>query len=618
MTCENCKEFGDGKQFGFLDFELLECGERSGVDAVNQLVETARYSPFSGRRVFMLDEVHNLSPRAFEPLHSILEVRKPWVQTFILATTRLDKIPLPIQSRVKCFELHVLGPDESVRLLKTICAKEKYVVEDNALDLLASASQGKPRVLVRNLELVACPDHRITAGAVRKALNLDFADHLSSFARAFIAQDLQGQLQAVDQWRIEAPRKLDFIHRFLAHVYVNDVLRYEHADPLVDVLPPQDRVLVAQAMAERSNHAGVSLDAFWQDALEQLGARADVSDTDLRLRLAKFHRLVVGTSGATKRDAVTVKLPLAVRRNPTRLRAHGAPIADRPYLTQRQACAFYEIGSFMTQQYGVLYNARVTLIHRDLVIQDPSCAAGLTSELSHEIRGKLNYRLRPKRAVFHFCYTHEMCRRGLTSRLAMHIPKEYISEILSWVQTDFLATRNLTNRSHGLLASSSQFRSTARALDFHWTCVKAQMRGLDPSIFARSSTGVMAPLVELLAIPRRLRGPSAGACCGQSFGRSESLGPTARQQAEADNFEFLSAFRDGAWDHLYIGWQLDEFAARQREIKKREQEEAKLRTLFDANSDLSRARLTQSLAELRSSWPCDPRERRRPWRGWWR
>jgi len=152
-------------------------------------------------------------------------------------------------------------------------------------------------------------------------------------------------------------------------------------------------------------------------------------------------------------------------------------------------------------------------------------------------------------------------------------------------------------------------------LQFHWSSVRAQMRGLDPTVLERSASNGLTPLIELLEIPRRLRAATGGAECRKVFGTSESLGPTARR--EAAQMKFLSAFNDRAWSSLYIGWEIREYADRNLERKRRLDEEDKIRAMFAGGSELANVRRTDELRKLHASVPINPRLRWRTWSGWW-
>ncbi|MBA3726536.1 MAG: DNA polymerase III subunit gamma/tau, partial [Armatimonadetes bacterium] len=77
----------------------LDAASESGVDEVRDIIESAQYKPMEGRyKVFVIDEVHDLSGKAFDALLKTIE-EPPSHVVFILATTELNKVPLTIRSR---------------------------------------------------------------------------------------------------------------------------------------------------------------------------------------------------------------------------------------------------------------------------------------------------------------------------------------------------------------------------------------------------------------------------------------------------------------------------------------------------------------------------------------
>jgi len=129
---------------------------------------------------------------------------------------------------------------------------------------------------------------------------------------------------------------------------------------------------------------------------------------------------------------------------------------------------------------------------------------------------------------------------------------------VTWVRHRFFAKRFPQATMNALGVARVRRESLDARLKFHWSSVRAQMRGLDPAVLERSPSNGLTPLIELLGIPRRLRAATGGAECRKVFGTSTSLGPTARREAANDQMEFLSAFNDRAWSSLYIGWEIRE------------------------------------------------------------
>jgi len=82
--------------------------------------------------------------------------------------------------------------------------------------------------------------------------------------------------------------------------------------------------------------------------------------------------------------------------------------------------------------------------------------------------------------------------------------------------------------------------------------------------------------------------------------------------------EFLSAWKDDAWDDLFSGWEVDEHACRQEELARREEAREKVELEYPPSlNQLEEQAREVAVSKLESSWPEDPRLRLRSWNGWW-
>ena len=83
----------------------MDAASRTGVDDMRELIEGVRYRPVSARyKVYIIDEVHMLSTKAFNALLKTLEEPPPHVK-FVFATTEIRKVPVTVLSRCQRFDL---------------------------------------------------------------------------------------------------------------------------------------------------------------------------------------------------------------------------------------------------------------------------------------------------------------------------------------------------------------------------------------------------------------------------------------------------------------------------------------------------------------------------------
>ena len=72
----------------------IDAASNNGVDNIREIIDEVSYSPAEGKyKVYIIDEVHMLSPGAFNALLKTLEEPPSYV-IFILATTEVHKIPI--------------------------------------------------------------------------------------------------------------------------------------------------------------------------------------------------------------------------------------------------------------------------------------------------------------------------------------------------------------------------------------------------------------------------------------------------------------------------------------------------------------------------------------------
>ena len=128
-----------------LDVIEMDAASHNGVDDVRQINDAIRYAPVQARyKVYILDEVHMLSPAAFNALLKTLEEPPPHAK-FIFATTEIRKVPVTVLSRCQRFDLRRVDADVLVKHLQGIAANEKIAVERDALALIARAAEGSVR-----------------------------------------------------------------------------------------------------------------------------------------------------------------------------------------------------------------------------------------------------------------------------------------------------------------------------------------------------------------------------------------------------------------------------------------------------------------------------------------
>lgn len=137
--CSSCKEITAGHS---MDVMEIDGASHRGIDDVRQINETVGYATASGKfKIYIIDEVHMLTKEAFNALLKTLEEPPPRV-LFCFATTEPHKVPLTILSRCQRFNLNRISITEIMDKLREIAKDFNVPVEEEALHLLASRSDG--------------------------------------------------------------------------------------------------------------------------------------------------------------------------------------------------------------------------------------------------------------------------------------------------------------------------------------------------------------------------------------------------------------------------------------------------------------------------------------------
>ena len=138
----NTQDGGDPNQdYAFNIFEL-DAASNNSVEDIRHLIDQVRIPPQVGKyKVYIIDEVHMLSPQAFNAFLKTLE-EPPAYAIFILATTEKYKILPTILSRCQIFNFNRIETKDMVSHLEGIAKKENINAELDALHLIARKADG--------------------------------------------------------------------------------------------------------------------------------------------------------------------------------------------------------------------------------------------------------------------------------------------------------------------------------------------------------------------------------------------------------------------------------------------------------------------------------------------
>jgi DNA polymerase-3 subunit gamma/tau len=140
--CSNCREIRSTTSFDVIE---IDGASNRGIDDIRELRENVNFAPVKSKyKIYIIDEVHMLTPPAFNALLKTLEEPPPRV-VFIFATTEIHQIPDTILSRCQKYFFKKIPVDPIVRHLKHIVESEGYRISEGALYPIARSSEGSMR-----------------------------------------------------------------------------------------------------------------------------------------------------------------------------------------------------------------------------------------------------------------------------------------------------------------------------------------------------------------------------------------------------------------------------------------------------------------------------------------
>ncbi len=195
--CSACAEIIAGRSMDVLE---IDAASNRGIDEIRELREKARFAPARLRhKVYIIDEVHMLTPEAFNALLKTLE-EPPSRVLFILATTEPYRLPATILSRCQRFDFYPLEIKDIVPHLAEIVQEEGYIASEAALLSLARFAAGGMRDALSLLEqaLAYGEQKELTEKDVLRVLGQAETDSFLSLAEHLAASDVLACLEVIE------------------------------------------------------------------------------------------------------------------------------------------------------------------------------------------------------------------------------------------------------------------------------------------------------------------------------------------------------------------------------------------------------------------------------------
>lgn len=316
LRCEVCRDAENG---ALPDIIEIDAASNSRVDDIRELRESVVFAPQSCRfKVYIIDEVHMLSPGAFNALLKTMEEPPPHVR-FILATTEVHKVPATIISRCQHFDFCRIKSSDIVKRLLYIASQEGFSLEEEAASIIARLSDGGMRDALSLLDRCSAYSDEITTEIVSSAAGIAGRDSVITLMQSVISGDTAASLRTLDELHSKS-KDLKVLCSELLLMLRNLMLikSTDEARELIACLPEEFAQLSAAA-------SRTSLDRIFEciNGLQQTNVRF-ARTTDKRIEL---EMCIIKLCAGSRRSEVLTRVP---DENPERLDERKKHTADKP------------------------------------------------------------------------------------------------------------------------------------------------------------------------------------------------------------------------------------------------------------------------------------------------
>ncbi len=195
--CTSCVALSDPSNIDILE---IDAASNNGVSEIRELREKVQYPPVScNYKVYIIDEVHMLSPSAFNALLKTLE-EPPKHAIFILATTEAHKIPATILSRCMRFDFKLIPTEDIATQIEEIYKNQAKDYEKEAVLAIAKAGEGSLRDALSIADTaMSYSEGKLTYNQVNEILGSTNSETLERFIESVIDGNAGEVLETVNK-----------------------------------------------------------------------------------------------------------------------------------------------------------------------------------------------------------------------------------------------------------------------------------------------------------------------------------------------------------------------------------------------------------------------------------
>ena len=240
-SCASCAAIAAGNSMNVIE---IDAASNSRVEEMRELIGEVEYPPSEGRyKVYIIDEVHMLSPAAFNALLKTLEEPPSYV-IFILATTEVHKVPITILSRCQRYDFKRMTMETIVGRMQELGGLDGHEVEEKGLYYIARRADGSMRDALSLLDqcISFYPDGTLTYDQVLSVLGAVDTEVFSTLLRGLLAKDVAGVMRQIEAVVMAGRELTQFVVDFTW--YLRNLLLLKSAEDMEDVLDVSTEHLV--------------------------------------------------------------------------------------------------------------------------------------------------------------------------------------------------------------------------------------------------------------------------------------------------------------------------------------------------------------------------------------
>ncbi len=219
----------------------IDAASHSGVDDIREIVQEAKLFPIGSKyKVFIVDECHSLSDKAWQALLMTLE-SMPAMTIFIFCTTNPEKIPDTIISRVQVFKLSKISLKGIFdRLIYVLDEESKTDTEitysEDAVNFIAKYANGGMRDALTLLDKALIFNKNITMENIEKALGLPNYDDYFALLSAVATKNNEEIIKLVNDVYNSNINFTKWFEQF--HSFIINIVKYIYTKDINETVIP--------------------------------------------------------------------------------------------------------------------------------------------------------------------------------------------------------------------------------------------------------------------------------------------------------------------------------------------------------------------------------------------